>query len=323
MRKVLISISLALLGLFPVSAQSFSKILFNGKKEYAATEQALFINKKGKLDKIADFGSPANDAIIQDNLLWTATEKGIITYSLADGKAVSQLLSDLDVTSLTKDSNGKIWASTKFSGIYKQSEKNDFTQVLSAGAGYVVCATPDGLVNAGTNLGLYSIRPDNTFIRYAEEAHSGYGLPDNYVEKLFSDYQSNLWIIMPDNIAFRKSGQMMGEMPSFAFVGSKENEIYNILNTGRSAFLFITREGVLLFPEASLAHEHHGGEVFNQENSPAFRLSADKLGTPKGERTASILNGAIHKNKLYLFNGTSLWAVNIPEIPKSGKLSGK
>src|SRR5690606_36803796 len=96
-----------------------------------------------------------------------------------------------------------------------------------------LAATQDSNVWIGTNVGLYKMSlKDYSTIRYAEEGYSGYELPDNIIEQLYEDPFSNIWVVMPDNISFKRGNNYTGENPTYNFIGVKNNKIYSITPIG-------------------------------------------------------------------------------------------
>jgi ligand-binding sensor domain-containing protein len=293
-----------------------SNILFSKEKKYVVQGNTLSeFDKKGKFNTLLEFKDNVFKVIINQNELWMATDKGIQIYDLNNLKYVrTEFLND-KIADLTVDIEGKIWVATFFKGVYRQTDDHGFEKKLNVTTNYCITSTSNGNVYIGTNLGMYefSIKTSN-IIRYAEEAHSGHGLPDNIVEALYADEYSNIWVIMPDNIAFKKSDNYLGEIPTFSYVGNKENKIYKILGIQKQSYLFITQQGILLLPSSSLKEHSHNDEIFSGHDTNAFKLSNKFLNAPENLSQETVLYAEKNGKYLYFYTLNGVWRITEKQL---------
>jgi ligand-binding sensor domain-containing protein len=290
----------------------------NGKTYVVSSQQLLETAKKNGVRTVLDFGQPANASLVKGNELWIATDKGVKIYNLENQSIVKTEFPDTPVSGLALDAEGKIWAATTFKGVYRQQDNGQFEEKLSAMTNYCIVATADSNVYIGTNIGMYQIplKQGAETIRYAEEAHSGHGLPDNLVENLYTDEASNVWVMMPDNVCFKKSENYFGEIPTFSFVGNKNNKIYKVIGLKQENYLFITSSGVLLLPSASLTEHSHGDEVFSGQDTNALMLTDKVISKPHNLANDPILYAEKNKDKLYFYTANGIWKIAENDIIK-------
>lgn len=318
--------SLALIGLTSIihAQNSGTAILFNGKKTYVVSDGQLYEGaKKNTLKSILNFGQQINASLINGNELWIATDKGLKIYNLENQELLRSTFQDTAVVGLALDAESKVWAATKFKGVYREKNSGKFEVKLDVMSNNCIIATPDKNVYIGTNLGLYQIalKEGGQIIRYAEEAHSGHGLPDNLVEKLYTDNASNLWVMMPDNVSFIKSDNYGGEIPAFAFVGEKDNRIYKVVDLNNENYLFITSNGLLLLPSSSLRDHNHEAEVFSGQDSNAILLNEKAISKPDNLGDTPVLYAEKNKNNIYFYTANGMWKISENDIIKYLKKS--
>ncbi len=301
---------------------SYNALHFDDQKAYVVSNNQLERPlKNNSLEKMIDFSQAVNTSLVHNKELWVGTKKGIFIYSLSKLALLRTKFTDTAIAGLAKDAAGKIWVATAFKGVYRQNAQNNFDAKLNVMTNYCIAATPDGNVYVGTNLGLYQIpiADETNIVRYAEEAHSGHGLPDNLVENLFTDDASNVWVMMPDNLSFKKSDNSFGEIPTFAFVGNKDNKIYKVVGLSHDNYLFVTSDGVIFVPSTSLHDHGHGDEVFSAHDAAAVVLSKEALSTPGNLEGETILSAQKHKDDIYFFTAKGIWKVKEKKLFKKLK----
>ncbi|NMH27895.1 hypothetical protein [Flavobacterium silvaticum] len=319
-RPTLITTALFLFVFCVLKAQNpYTAILFDSKKTYVVRDNELLEGaKKNTLNPILDFGQKANTSLIKGNELWIGTNKGVRIYDLTNLSLLRTEFADIPIAGLTQDAEGKIWVATTYKGLYKQNDANGFDAKMNAMTNYCVLSTPDKNVYLGTNIGLYQIpiSDEAKTVRYAEEAHSGHGLPDNLVENLYADASSNLWVMMPDNVSFKKYDNSFGEIPTFSFVGNKENQIYKVLGLTGENYLFVTSNGILLLPSGSLKHHGHGDEVFSEHDTNAVMLDNTAISKPENLSGEPILYAEKNAAKIYFYTLKGIWSVKEKKLFK-------
>lgn len=330
MKKILLSLATISL-LQSVSAVAADKIVSNfnfvptavcsnEKYTFVVKNNQIFQLKKDVLSKVVESNTSFNDAVVYNNQLWAATQSGIQVYDINKGYAQSKhLLENKRVSQLTVDQHNRLWAALPLLGAYMKKDNDSFEVKVNAMGCYSIESTKDSSVWVGTSIGLYKLNEsDFKYTRYAEEGHSGHELPDNIVEKLYKDDQSNVWVVMPDNISFKSSKNYSGEIPSYAFVGDKENNIRNIIPLPKSSFLFVTDKSISLLASSELeSHNHYQTEeVLTAHNAKAFGLNAEQLSAPNLLRNEPVLYAEKSNSKIYFITSKGAWSVSESAIIK-------
>lgn len=314
----------ALVGLatFMNAQKANTAIHFNGKKAYVVSNGQLFETaKKNTLKSVLNLGRQANASLISGNELWVGSDKGVQVYDLQNQSLLRSKFQDTLIAGLALDAEGKVWVATTFKGVFRQKANEQFEQKLNVMTNYCIISTLDNNIYVGTNVGMYQIPLEEgaEIIRYAEEAHSGHGLPDNLVENLFTDASSNLWVMMPDNISFKKSDNYFGEIPSFSFVGNKGNQTYKVIGLRENNYLFVTSDGLLLLPSASLGAHGHGDEVFSTTDTNAFMLDNKAISKPESLGDSPVLYAEKNKDKIYFYTANGIWRISENDLLKALK----
>jgi lipopolysaccharide export system protein LptC len=227
----------------------------------------------------------ATAAAVQNGQIWVATASGLYRFDPAlPDKTFPVLFSGQSLSGLALDSSQHLWAGVTYQGAYRQEKGDSFSLKLQIPAiSSVVAAAGDTNVWIGTNVGLYRMGIHHfTTTRYAEEGYSGYELPDNIVEKLFQDAAGNVWVQMPEHLSFKKSSRSGGELPTFAFLGDRTNEVRSIQAVGADWYLFCTQKGLSFMPARPLEddHVHPTTEVYSSEGLEARALTSQQLSVP-------------------------------------------
>lgn len=282
------------------------------------------VDKKGRGKAILSSLPVINDAETMNGEIWVATAQGLQVY---DGKSflLKRTFFEGDkIIAVAKDAEQKIWAATALNGVFRQGGPNGFEQKLDVMVTNAMVCTADSNAYIGTPIGLYKINVATGHVtRFAEEGHSGYELPDNIVERLYKDGRSNVWVVMPDHIAFKSNGRYKGELPSYSFIGDKGNAIRNVIGLEDGSYLFATRKGLALLPSTALqdAHHHHGGmnEVFQEHGARALSLTASQAGAPDGLSGRPVEYVAKQGGDIYFFTADGHWKTKERRLLKMAK----
>jgi len=296
----------------PVKLLSFNKqTLFVGTR-------TVSLIRKDKLVTIIEQAATISAATIDGNDLWLGTDKGVQVYDLNDYKLKQTYFPSTRISGVATDAFNRIWVATSLKGVYMK-HNDSFINKVNISCVYALECTADSNIWVGTNIGLYRIAgSDFKTTRYAEEGYSGYELPDNIVEKLYKDESSNIWVIMPDNISFKRSARYQGEIPTYAYVGDKQNAVKAIVPVAGSAYVFVTEKGLFFLPAASIKDEHdnHGSEVFTADNAQAFALTPKQLSIPEKLISSPVTYAGKAGGELYFITAEGGWRIKEKELIK-------
>lgn len=291
---------------------------------FLISDQGIYKKNKAALTLVWPITLPVSDAVYWNGLICLASAKGVITFDQASKQAKDTLLPQQKINVLTVDATGKLWIGTSFAGTYTLAHiAQEPVLALNTNGVNALVSTADSTVFLGSNIGLYKINAATMeIIRYAEEGHSGYELPDNIVEQLFPDNHNNVWVAMPDNLSYKSShasGHSHSETPTFSYVGQQNARIQSIIELDQQqTYLFITNEEVLLLPSKSLKAESHGNhEVFQKVNADAWRVSDKQLGKPASLSSQDIVKAESLGNDIIFYTTKGAWWINKRQIIKN------
>ena len=291
---------------------------YNKQTIMVGNRNIALIGNKNKVTTIIEQTASIADAAIKGDELWLGTDKGIKIYSLEDFKLKQTYFSSERICGVATDAFNRMWVATTLKGVYMMGG-DSFTNKLNIPGVYSLLCTADSNIWIGTNVGLYRIAGSNfKMTRYAEEGYSGYELPDNLVEKLYKDGQSNVWVIMPDHISFKRNAQYQGEIPSYAYIGDKQNEIRTIVPVKGASYIFVTKKGLYFLPSSSIreAHHSHVNEVFTTENIQAFALELKQLNAPEKLLQAPVTYAENVDGEIYFITTEGGWKVKEKDLLK-------
>jgi hypothetical protein len=318
--KCLLSIISVLIWQTSVMAHSFTlvspdatiKILKAGKRTLLINEHNIYTIQKNGLARLLALGTAITDATIHENDLIIATNTGLKVYDVTDFKEKKNSFPKEKISAIGVDVLNRLWIATTTKGCYMQTADNDFELKLNIAGMYALKCSADSNIWIGTNIGMYRIAAKNfETTRYAEEGYSGYELPDNIVEQIFTDQASNVWVVMPDNVSFKRNNDYTGEIPSYDFVGVKNNEVRTIVALSKSSYIFITAKGCYLLPSSSLKEEHHhNNEIFAENNTHAFELNNKQLKCPQNLETEPIIFAEKVAQLIYFITAKGGWSVS-------------
>lgn len=292
------------------------KILSSGKRIFLVSQDRIFEFKGKKLQPVLELPDLITDAVLQKKNLVIATKSGLTIVETESFTVLPNSFPKEAVNGLSVDAYDRLWVATPFKGCFVQAGDGPFEQKLNTPNIYTIRSSPDSNTWVGTNVGLYKMSgKDFHLTRYAEEGYSGYELPDNYVEKIFVDERSNVWVVMPDHLSFKKNDHFTGEIPSYNYIGQKNNDIQTIISLDKGSYLFITEQGSILLPSSSLKEEHHHhNEVFSESNTAAYQMSNVQLKSPEKLRQEKISFAQRCGNDVYFITAAGAWRTGIKAI---------
>lgn len=255
------------------------KILPLQKKEYFFTRQAFYEMKNNKPVLLSGLEYEIQDAIEYHDTIWIGTSKRVYLYALKQPgiKQVNTLPAELNISKIKADEEGAIWIASKNDGLWRL-KNNKAEKLLDISPVYSLEIAADRSVWAGSNVGLYKLnKQTNSWQRYAEEGYSGYEIPDNIVENLFSDLRSNMWVIMPDEFAFIRSQDNDGHVPGFRNISAQDFELKHIAEIIPGQYVFITSKGIFLMRNRPAEHDHTQQEIKTVPDQKMYLLSNKQL----------------------------------------------
>lgn len=300
--------------------QPIVQVLPYGKGHLFVTPNAVF-SEGLRHDVRMTLPERATAAVLQNGLVWVATANGLYRLDPAfPEKAFPVLFRGQALSSLALDGRGHLWAGVTYQGAYRQETNDSFSLKLQIPAvSSIVTSSADTNVWVGTNVGLYRMGTGHfTTTRYAEEGYSGYELPDNIIEKLFGDAMGNVWVLMPQNISFKKGSNAGGELPTFAFLGDRTNEVYSIQAVSTDWYVFCTRKGLSAMPVRPLEadHVHPTTEVYSSEGLEARALTPQDLGRPQKWQSEPVTHIFKSGGTYWFVTASGAWSVPEKKLRK-------
>ena len=308
---------------FPQAGQ-VKQIIQQDKTGWMITGNQVLRSSKGGIDAVYSDPDGILDAARQGDELYLATRKGLKRFTLGDQLTQGKTsFPNQEISCLALDDKMRLWVGSMHQGAYVQAGPDSFELKLQIPSILSMAATPnDTNVWIGTNVGLYRLGTGAfSYTRYAEEGYSGYELPDNVVEHVFADDLTNVWVLMPDNISFKKGSGFQGELPSFGFIGERGNAIHSILAVGKDWYLFVTEKGVSYMPVRALQdeHQHATEEVHEAHNTQSLQAKPAMLGCPQDWATEPVLRAQKAGNQIWFVTAKGCWNVNEGKLSRSLK----
>lgn len=296
------------------------KLLPAGNEVLFVRENGISVLEGKSIRPLISDAGTINDAVVKGNELWIATQDGLKIVDRNSRQVKRTVFSHKRISALDKDVYGRIWIATALEGVYMESGDSFALKLNTNGAHALIC-TEDSAIWVGTSVGLYRLGATNfALTRYAEEGYSGYELPDNIVERLFKDEQSNIWVLMPDNISFKSSTHYNGEIPSYTYVGDKYNEIRTIVPLAQHSYLFTTAKGLFFLPSNALREEHQHDaqtEIHSNAGAQAYVLTSGQLCRPVSLQNEPVLFAGKVNKDIYFLTAKGGWKVAEKKLMKS------
>lgn len=293
------------------------KVLPAGKQTLLVYENNVSILNKQEVRTVINSAGSISDAVYTGTELWLATRDGVKVFGTKDYTLKQEYFKGKRISALGRDVYSRMWIATGLEGVYMQNEQGGFDARLNTNGAYTLLCTADSNIWVGTNVGMYRLAAkDFAVTRYAEEGYSGYELPDNIVEHLYKDEQSNIWVVMPDNISFKSSTHYQGEIPSYTYIGDKHNDIKTIVSLQKMSYLFVTEKGIFLLPSSALKeeHAHQTSEVFTGHETQAYNITGAQLGTPETLKGQPVLYAGKAKDEIYFITATGGWKIREKDL---------
>lgn len=298
---------------FAKKHSGWMKILSDSKKEFLVSGNGIELIEKNRTSEKLTFTFNCNDAVMLNENILLATGAGIKVFNTSDNSLKDYLpeISTKKITHVITDALKRVWFSSEFEGCF-MIDGNNVAARVTAPVIYSLAGTPDSNVWVGTNIGLYkiSLKEDKVF-RYAEEGIEGLELPDNLVERLFADNKSNVWALMPGQVAFIPGKNFEGELPVYNHIGTKNNSIYSIcdLPQSSSAYLFATSEGIIYTSNLKADEFNHTGEIHRQINQTAFLITDDVIERPPEFKSEKVLLIQKVDKHTWFITESGLWKI--------------
>ncbi|WP_118975448.1 hypothetical protein [Taibaiella koreensis] len=298
---------------FPLLKGKPVKLLSTDNEVLFVQENSISVLEGATLHTLISDAGPINDVVVKGNELWIATQEGLKVVDRNSRQIKRTEFAHKRISALDKDVYDRIWVATALEGVYMQSGDSFTLKLNTNGANTLIC-TGDSAIWVGTSVGLYRLAAGNFAVtRYAEEGYSGYELPDNIVERLYQDEQSNIWVLMPENISFKSSTHYNGEIPSYTYVGDKYNDIYTIVALAQSSYFFVTGKGLFFLPSNALKEDHHQEsqteEIHSTTSTQAYALTSGQLYTPAALKDEPVLFAGKANENIYFLTAKGGWKV--------------
>jgi len=319
-------IALLLLPLLTVCLHSFSKefpLLFTipkegniqllkaGKHSYCITNDGIYELEKKQLIQKISLQQRCNDAAVYNNNIVLATSNGIQLFNTK-----TNILTALFPETIKGDINGiqtdnkHLWFTKAFEGCFMIDDSNKVIQRVKVPVTYALAYTDNGNMWVGTNVGLYKIPiHGGEIVRYAEEGIASNDLPDNLVERLFTDAQSNVWVMMPGHITFI-AADSEDEFPDYEHVGKKDNELYDIAAASDKMYLFATAQGILLMQNSQHGEALYTGEIHQTINEKAYLLTDEITEKPEHLKNEPVIKIVNSGRETHFITNKGLWSVS-------------
>jgi ligand-binding sensor domain-containing protein len=273
-------LTLSLAGMARTTTDStIIKILILNNREYFLTWYSFCEIRNNRTLELVKLENAVLDATGLNDTVWIGTEKGLYAFALKAGTIadVNALPPTLNISKLKAAADGSLWIASKNDGLWKL-KNGRAEKLLDISPLYALEISPDSCIWVGSNVGLYKWnKKTGNWLRYAEEGYSGYEIPDNIVENLFSDLHNNMWVIMPDEFAFIRSQNSDAHVPGFRNISAQDFELKYITEMGMGYYVFVTSKGIFLMPHHPAEHDHARQEIKTATEQKMYQLNNKQL----------------------------------------------
>jgi ligand-binding sensor domain-containing protein/serine phosphatase RsbU (regulator of sigma subunit) len=163
------------------------------------------------------FGSSIFSICRDEQVTWLGTEKGLLKIEEVNGKVVKFYgkgsgLAEDTITAISRQDEKEIWIGTDKSGLFRLNTGSDRIVRYALGEGNLensitTIACQQGVVWAGTKKGLCRINPASNDSKWYSVSQGG--LPNNWVNSIFSDSKGLLWVSTGSSVlAYIKNGKV-------------------------------------------------------------------------------------------------------------------
>lgn len=300
--------------------QNNIKLISVAGKMFLIAKNQLARVEKSRVASPMPFAFECRDAAVLKEKIILATNQGIKIFDPREN-AVTDLLPSVipqkNIDYVAVDKNQQLWYGSRLEGCFMVTDSNQVVVKVRAPAINCIASTPDGNMWVGTNIGLYKFPPNGKEIfRYTEEGIEGYELPDAMVERVYTDTNSNVWVVMPDNISFIAGSNPEGEIPKYDFVGNKGNILFDIAKVpvaGRSYF-FATAAGILYASNIRGDADHHKGEIHHTFNERAVAISDTIIERPLALKEGPVLRIFFSGSETWFITEKGMWTVSTKKL---------
>lgn len=298
------------------------KIISALGREYLVTNSSISLIEENKITKELSHQFKCNDAVVLDNNIALATDSGIKLFQLSDNSLHDYHPDVINkkIIHVTVDALGHLWFCSEFEACFMIDDNDNIITKVTAPVLYSLASTPDSNVWVGTNIGLYKIPAKGTEIfRFAEEGLEGFDLPDNLVERLFADFKSNVWALMPNHVSFIPGKDFEGEIPSYNNIGTKENMIFDIapLSQSQRSYMFATAQGLIYTADLKADEYNHTGEIHQTIKETAFLVTDDIIDKPASFKNEKVVLIKTVNKDTYFVTSVGLWKIRTAKLIKN------
>lgn len=299
---------------FPKQQKGSIKILSTSHKKFIITSEYFFEIKNDKVTKTTNLPFICNDAVVFNNDIAIASDSGIIIYSVKRNTFKPYLRKQWNkkIEYILTDALNQLWFSSMYEGAFLIKDDSIINSKIEAPVIYCIAGTPDNNIWVGTNIGLYQILSNSMETRrYAEEGIEGYSIPDNLVEKLYPDTDSNVWAQLSETIVFISPHQQNNDAQAFDYIGNKENKVLGIvkLNLLKDGYLFATSEGIVFVKNIETSQNQSTEEIHSTFEKKGSLLNADAVKKPKEWKNLIIKNIYSDRHFTWFMTEEGVWRV--------------
>lgn len=299
---------------FPKQQNGTIKLLSASNKKFIITREYLFQIKNNKVVKSINLSFVCNDATVLNDDIVMASDSGMITYSVSKNtfKPYLRELWNKKIEYILTDAHSQLWFSSINEGAFFINHDSISNVRIEAPVVYCIAATPDNNIWIGTNVGLYKILPGSLQSeRYAEEGIEGYSIPDNLVERLYPDSDSNVWAQLSETLVFISPNLQNGDAEAFDYIGFKENKVLDVAKLGalKGGYLFATSRGIVFVNHIEAFENQPAEEIHSAFEQKGVLVNAGAVRKPKEWKDLIIKNIYSDKHFTWFMTEKGVWKV--------------
>ncbi len=309
--------------IFKEQENGFTKIMSLSKTVFFITATAIYQVNNKELNLKIQLIAKCNDAAVYKEGFALATDSGIFYYSIQDN-ALKRILPEQianRINHVVTDGLNRLWYTSNYDGAYMIDDNNNILSIVKAPVVYSIASTPDSTIWVGTNIGLYKIPLNSAKIfRYSEEGIEGFELPDNLVEQIYADKNSNLWALLPDKMVFiQHNKNEKEEIPSYRYIGSNANKVFCIhqLSVSDKTYLFATKEGIMYNKDLKGLKSINSGEIHQSYYETVYLIQDILIEKPFQLQDQMVINIATVGDYTWLTTIKGIWKINTRKLKKN------
>ena len=298
---------------FPKQQKGSVKMLSVADKNFIITPEYILQIKKDKVTKTVRLPFICNDAAVFNDDIAIASDSGIVMYSVSRNTFKPYLREQWNKKTeyILTNALNQLWFSSMYEGAFLIRHDSIINSTIEAPAIYCIAGTPDNNIWVGTNIGLYKIVSASMETqRYAEEGIEGYSIPDNLVEKLYPDSDSNIWAQLSETIVFISPNQDE-DARAFDYIGDKENKILGVakLQALKDGYLFATGKGIVFVKNIEAFESKPVEEIHSSSEKKGVLLKNDAVRKPAEWKDLVIKNIYSDKHFTWFMTEQGVWRV--------------